>query len=190
MASISNLKSDYQKNILPKLQENLGIKNSLAVPKLEKVTINVGIGSYLQGSKDYDNVIKNISEISGQKPIVRNAKKAISNFKIRQGMPVGIKVTLRGQRMYDFVSKLVNIVFPRIRDFRGISKKSFDGRGNYTVGIKEFTVFPEINPDDIVKMHGLEITVVTSAENDEQGYALLKEIGFPFKEAKKQEKSN
>jgi large subunit ribosomal protein L5 len=183
MATKLNLIEEFQKNILPNLQKKLGIKNKMAVPRLKKVSINVGIGKYLEGSKDYSQVVKNIQEITGQKPVVTKAKKAISNFKVREGMPVGIMVTLRGRRMYDFINKLVNIVFPRVRDFRGISKKSFDGKGNYSVGLKEYTVFPEINPDDIVKMHGLEISIATTGKNNEEAYTLLKEIGFPFKEA-------
>ena len=184
MAQSTNLKQEFQKKILPELKETLGYKNPMAVPKLEKITVNVGIGTHLtSGGKDYSDVVKNISELTGQKPIVTKAKKAISNFKTREGMPVGVKTTLRGERMYDFVNKLVNIVFPRVRDFRGISRKAFDGRGNYTVGIKEHTVFPEINPDDIVKIHGLEVSISTSAKNNEEGYRLLKALGFPFKKS-------
>lgn len=178
----SGLKERFYKEIAPKLMADLGITNLNAVPKLDKVVINAGLGShYTAGSKDFSVFEDNFSAISGQKPVVRKSKKAISNFKIRQGMPNGVMVTLRGERMYEFIDKLVNIVFPRVRDFRGISKKAFDGRGNYSVGLKEHIVFPEINPDDIAKIHGLQICVNTTAKDDEHGKALLVALGFPFK---------
>lgn len=177
-----HFKEKFQKEIAPKVQETLGIKNVMAVPKITKITLNVGIGSYIKAhGKDYQAVVDNITMISGQKPIVTKAKKAISNFKLREDNPVGVTVTLRGDKMYDFLNKLVNIIFPRVRDFRGLSPKAFDGNGNYSVGFKEHTVFPEISPDDVMKLHGLEINVTTSAKTDEEGYALLKEVGFPFK---------
>lgn len=178
------LREHYYKNILPALQKELGIKNRMAVPKLEKVKINVGLGPFLAAKKDYSDILDNIAAISGQRPVVNNAKKSISNFKVREGHPVAVSVTLRGNKMYDFVSKLVNITFPRVRDFRGISGKSFDGHGNYSVGITENIVFPEINPDNVDKIHGLQITVCTTAKNNEEGYSLLKALGFPFKESK------
>jgi len=160
------------------------------VPKLKKVVVNAGLGSmYTAGNKDFTEFEENFKAVTGQKPVVKKAKKAISNFKIREGMPNGVMVTLRGDRMYDFIEKLVHIVFPRVRDFRGISPKSFDGKGNYSVGLKEHIVFPEINPDDIVKIHGLQICVNTSAENDEHGRALLTALGFPFKRAVAKSKS-
>lgn len=180
----SPLKERFNKKIAPKLMKELGIDNLNAVPKLQKVVVNAGLGSmYTAGNKDFTEFEENFKAMTGQKPVVKNAKKAISNFKIRQGMPNGVMVTLRGDRMYDFIEKLVNIVFPRVRDFRGISPKSFDGKGNYSVGLKEHIVFPEINPDDIVKIHGLQICVNTTAENDEHGRALLTELGFPFKKS-------
>ncbi|MFA5842935.1 MAG: 50S ribosomal protein L5 [Candidatus Gracilibacteria bacterium] len=176
------MKETYNK-LVPVLKKELNIKNTLALPRLMKVNINVGIGSYVQsGDKNYDTILENITRLAGQKPVVTKAKKAISNFKLRIGMPVGITVTLRGQRMYDFVSRLVNIVLPRIRDFRGITVKGFDGKGNYSIGIKEVTVFPEVNPDNITRNHGLQITISTSAKTDYQGYRLLKGLGFPFKD--------
>lgn len=178
------LKENYDKNILPELQKELGIKNKMAVPKLEKVKINIGLGQYLSAKKDYSDVLNNIALISGQKPIINKAKKSISNFKVREGYPVGASVTLRGNKMYDFVNKLVNIIFPRVRDFRGISKRSFDGQGNYSVGISENIVFPEINQDNVDKIHGFQITICTTAKSNEEGYLLLKKIGFPFKESK------
>lgn len=178
----SVLKERFEKEIAPQLMKELGIKNKHAVPRLEKVIINAGLGTlYTAGSKDFTEFEENFKAITGQKPVLKKAKKAISNFKIRAGMPNGLMVTLRGERMYDFIEKLVNIVFPRVRDFRGISKKAFDGKGNYSVGLKEHIVFPEINPDDIVKIHGLQICINTSADNDEDGRELLKALGFPFK---------
>ncbi len=175
------LKERFTSEILPELQKTLGIKNVMAMPQVSKVTLNVGIGSYLKAhGKDFDNVIENIAKIAGQKPVVTKAKKAISNFKLREDTPVGITVTIRGEKMYDFLNKLTNIVFPRVRDFRGISHKSFDGNGNFSVGFKEHTVFPEISPDDVMKIHGLEVNITTTAKNDEEGYALLKAMGFPF----------
>lgn len=178
------LKDKYLKEIAPALQKTLGIKNINAVPKITKVVINVGIGKLMAGGKDYAEVEENVKLITGQKPVVSRSKKAISNFKLRENMPVGIFVTLRGQKMYDFVSKFVNITLPRNRDFRGISAKSFDGKGNYSLAMKEHTVFPEINPDDIVKSHGLQVTIVTNAKTNEQALLLLKAMGFPFQEKK------
>jgi large subunit ribosomal protein L5 len=182
MTKAMKLKERFIKEIIPQLQKELGIKNINAVPKLKKVIVNAGLGHfYTSGTKDFSEFANNIALITGQKPIITKAKKAISNFKIRAGMPNGVMVTLRGERMYDFIEKLVNVVLPRTRDFRGISPKAFDGKGNYTVGIKEHIVFPEINPDDIVKIHGLQICINTTAKNDEEGHALLKALGFPFK---------
>lgn len=183
MAESINLKEHFNKNILPALQKELNIKNIFAVPRVKKVKINSGIGTMTGNGKDYTHVAESIALISGQKPVVSKARIAISNFKLKKGQPVGVSVTLRGKRMYDFLSKLVNVVFPRVRDFRGISGKSFDGKGNYTVAIKEHTVFPEITGEDVSKIFGLEITVVTSAENDDAGRKLLKAMGFPFQQA-------
>ena len=169
------------KDISTKVQQALHINNVHAIPHIEKVVINVGIGTYLRTSKDYSDIVENIRKISGQQPIVTQSKKSISNFKLREKTPIGVKVTIRGKRMYDFIDKLVKIILPRIRDFRGIPKKSFDANGNYTIGLREVLVFPEVNPDDISKIHGLEITIATTAKTKEEGYALLKEFGFPFK---------
>ena len=175
------MKTVYQKTVVPMLEKELGLRNRLAIPRVTKVTLNIGIGSYIRsGDKNFDPIIENLSLLTGQKPITVKARKAISNFKLREGNPVGLTVTLRGQRMYDFLSRLVNVVLPRIRDFRGISAKGFDGNGNYTMGIKEVTVFPEVNPDNINHNHGLQITIVTTAKNDKEGYALLKAMGFPL----------
>lgn len=167
--------------IAPAVKKELGLKSNLAVPRIVKVKINVGIGTLSKQVKDFSEVIENVAKITGQKPVITKAKIAISNFKLRQGVPVGITTTLRGRRAYDMVDRLVNIVLPRVRDFRGLSIKSFDGKGNYSIGFKEAIVFPEISPDSIVNVHGVQITIVTSAKNDEQGIALLKTIGFPFK---------
>lgn len=173
----------FKKEVVPALQKELGIKNPMAVPRLSKIKLNVGIGTLTKNTKDYSDVISNISMISGQKPVVTKAKIAISNFKLRQGMPTGITVTLRGKNMYEFIYRLVNIVCPRVRDFRGLNPKSFDGMGNYSIGFKEAIVFPEINPDDVMNVHGIEITIATTAKNDDEGRALLTRMGFPFKKA-------
>ncbi len=173
----------FNKDIIPALQKELGIKNRMAVPKISKIKLNVGIGTLTKRTKDYSDVVNNIAKIAGQKPVVTKAKVSISNFKLREGMPVGITVTLRGKKMYEFIYRLVNIVFPRVRDFRGLNPKSFDGQGNYSVGFKEALVFPEINPDDVLNVHGVQVTISTTAKNSEEGYALLNQIGFPFKKS-------
>ena len=176
------LKERFKTEIAKELQKTLGLKNVNAIPTLKKVTVNAGLGHfYTSGTKDFTEFTDNIKAITGQKPVITKSTKAISNFKIRIGMPNGIMVTLRGERMWDFINKLVNVVMPRIRDFRGISRKAFDGKGNYSFGIKEHLVFPEINPDDIVKIHGLQICINTTAKNNEEGLALLTALVFPFK---------
>lgn len=171
----------YREKIVPQLMQTLGVKNSHAVPQIKAVKINVGIGSHVVAGKDPEDIVKNIMVITGQKPIVPKSKKAISNFKLKLNMPSGVVATLRGKRMYDFLSKLINVALPRIRDFRGISKKSFDGRGNYSIGIKEHTIFPEIRAEDVSKIHGLQITIQTNAGNNKKALELLKAFGFPFK---------
>ncbi|MDA1061217.1 MAG: 50S ribosomal protein L5 [bacterium] len=182
MSKTINLKSRFTEEIIPKLKEILGEKNSIAIPKVTKITINSGLGPHVQGGKgDFEFIVENIAKITGQKPVITKAKKAISNFKIREENPVGVAVTLRGKRMYDFLNKLINIVFPRVRDFRGLSPKSFDGHGNYCIGFTEHIVFPEISPDDVIHLHGLQVNISTSAETDELGFELLKSLGFPFK---------
>lgn len=172
---------EIYKEQIPHLEKVLGVKNPNAVPRLKAVCINVGIGSYVAAGKDHEEIVKNVVAITGQKPMVTRSKKAISNFKLKINMPSGVVVTLRGNRMYDFLSKLVNAVFPRIRDFRGISQKSFDGRGNYSIGLKEHTVFPEIQAEDVNKVHGMQITIQTTSGNDKSALELLKALGFPFK---------
>ena len=165
---------------MPKLSKDFGIKNHMAVPRLQKITINAGVGEAINDRKLLDNIAENIAIISGQRPVITKARKAISNFKLRQGMPIGCKVTLRGIKMFEFFDRLITLALPRTRDFQGVPDKSFDGRGNYTLGITEHTIFPEIDTDKVERIHGMDITFVTSAENDEQAYALLKQLGMPF----------
>ena len=172
---------EFKSKMVPALQKELNIKNVLSVPRLEKVKINVGIGSLTKNTKDFSDVVENIAKITGQKPVVTKSKVAISNFKLRQDMPIGIVVTLRGKKMYDFIYRFVNIALPRVRDFRGLNPKAFDGNGNFSIGLKESLVFPEINPDDVLNVHGFQATIVTTAKNDEEGLALLTQLGFPFK---------
>jgi len=181
---MNSLHEKYNKEIAGKLKEKLSLANIHQVPKLVKININVGIGTYLKGSSDYKPVMENIANISGQMPVMIEAKKSVSNFKLREGQPNGIAVTLRKERMYDFMYKLVNIVFPRLRDFRGMNYNSFDGNGNYSLGITEYAMFPEIELDDVVKSHGVQVTIVTSTSSDEHAKALLEEFGFPFKKKK------
>ena len=178
------MKQHYQTNVIDKLKKDLGRDNVMSIPKLTKVNINVGIGSYLRnsGEKGYEEVVENIALLTGQKPVVTNARLAVSNFKLREGQPVGVTVTLRGQIMYDFVNRLVHIVLPRIRDFRGISVKGFDRQGNYSLGIKEVNVFPEVNPESMGRNHGLQITISSTAKNEQEGYSLLKAMGLPFRD--------
>ena len=178
----ATLKEKYGKEIVDMLKKELSQSNVHALPKLIKVNINVGIGSQVtRGEKDFSAIEKSVSEITGQKPAVRRARIAVSNFKLRKGMPVGLAVTLRGQRMYDFVERLVNVALPRVRDFRGISVKGFDGKGNFSLGLKDANIFPEIDQDSF-KSHGIQINVCTSAETDYEAYLLLKAMGFPFKD--------
>jgi len=181
-----SLKEKYQKEVVPALKIELGKENVMAVPKLEKVVINVGLSKALTDPKYFEVIEQNITRISGQKPIKTKAKKSISSFKIREGMDVGMKVTLRGARMYDFVDKLINITLARIRDFRGLSPKLIDQCGNLNIGFKEHVAFPEIRLDEIEKVHGMEVTIVTTAKNYKEGLALFKLLGFPLKEKEKE----
>ncbi|MBF2034127.1 MAG: 50S ribosomal protein L5 [Leptolyngbyaceae cyanobacterium T60_A2020_046] len=176
------LKTFYSETVVPKLMEQFGYCNVHQVPKLVKVTINRGLGEASQNAKALESSISEIALITGQRPVVTRAKKAIAGFKIRQGMPVGVMVTLRAERMYAFLNRLINLSLPRIRDFRGVSPKSFDGRGNYTLGLREQLIFPEIEYDTIDQIRGLDVTIVTTAQTDEEGRALLKELGMPFRE--------
>lgn len=175
------LKDYYYNECVPALKEEFGYTNIMQVPKLEKIVLNMGLGEAVQNPKIIDGAVNELTRIAGQKAVVTKAKKSIASFKLREGMPIGCRVTLRGDRMYDFLSKLVNIALPRVRDFRGMSPKWFDGRGNYSLGIKEQIIFPEIDYDKIDKIKGLNITIVTSAPTDHEGRALLGLMGMPFK---------
>lgn len=179
------LKDRYKKEILPKLKETFSYTNDLVTPRLEKVVINVGFGRHSKEKTYIENVQKGLLKISGQQPVLTKAKKSISAFKVREGMVIGAKVTLRGDRMYDFVDKLVNVTFPRVRDFRGLNDKAVDREGNLTIGLKEYAAFPEIKAEDIQDMYGLEISLATNAKNREEGLALFNLIGFPFKKETK-----
>ena len=175
------LKQRYQEEIAPALQKTLGNQNAMEVPHVEKIVVNIGVGEALDNAKTLDAAVADLTKITGQKPIVTKARKSIANFKLREGRAIGVKVTLRGDRMWSFLDRLINVALPRVRDFRGISPNSFDGRGNYTVGLREQLVFPEIEYDKIDKLRGLEITIVTSAETDEAGRQLLIMLGMPFR---------
>ncbi len=177
------LKQHYIDKIVPKLTEQFGYTNPHQVPKVIKVTLNRGLGEAAQNAKSLEASLNEIAIIAGQKPVVTRAKKAIAGFKIRQGMPVGIMVTLRSDRMYAFLDRLINLALPRIRDFRGVSPKSFDGRGNYTLGIREQLIFPEIEYDSIDQIRGMDVSIITTANTDEEGRALLKELGMPFRDS-------
>jgi len=180
---MSRLKTLYQENIVPKLTEQFGYKNVHEVPKVIKITVNRGLGDASQNAKALESSLTEIATIVGQKPVITRAKKAIAGFKIREGMPVGMMVTLRADKMYNFLDRLINLSLPRIRDFRGISPKSFDGHGNYSLGIKEQLIFPEIEYDNIDQIRGMDICIVTTAATDAEGRALLKEMGMPFRES-------
>ncbi len=177
---LANLKTKYQQDIVPALQKQFNYSNIMMIPRLEKIVVNVGLGEAVQNAKAVDAAVGDIGQITGQKPVVTKAKKSIATFKIRTGMPIGCKVTLRGERMWDFYDKLVNVALPRVRDFRGVSPKAFDGRGNYALGLKEQLIFPEIDYDKIDKIRGMDIIVVTTANTDEEAKALLKGLGMPF----------
>ena len=176
------LKERYREEIVPALREQFGYANIMTVPGLTKVVVNMGVGEAARDSKLIEGAVRDLSAITGQKPLVRKARKSIAQFKLREGMPIGAHVTLRGDRMWEFMDRLLSLALPRIRDFRGLSARQFDGRGNYTFGLTEQVMFHEINQDRIDRSRGMDITVVTTATNDEQGRALLKQLGFPFKE--------
>lgn len=178
----ARLYTQYKEEIIPKLEEEFKYENRMAVPKLAKIVINVGVGEAINDKKVLDTVVDNVAKITGQQPVTTKAKKSISNFKLRDGMPIGCMVTLRKRIMFEFLDRFINLALPRTRDFQGIPDKSFDGRGNYTVGIKEHTIFPEIDTDKVSKVHGMDITFVTTAETDEEAFALLKHFGMPFKQ--------
>ncbi len=176
-----NLKDKYIKEVVPGLMKDFSYKSIMQVPKIKSVVLNVGMGEAIQDVKPLEAAAKELSVISGQHAVITKAKKSIAAFKLREGMPIGCKVTLRGNRMFDFLDKFIGLALPRIRDFRGISSKAFDGRGNYAFGIKEQIIFPEINYDKVVSIHGMDIVIVTTAKTDEEGKALLKQLGMPFR---------
>jgi len=178
---LPRLKQIYRDRIHPQLKDEFQYANIMDVPKLEKIVVSIGLGEYIQNHKALEFAQNDLATIAGQKPIVVKAKKSIANFKLRQGMPIGLKVTLRGDRMYEFLDRLVSLALPRIRDFRGVSNKAFDQRGNYTIGLKEQLIFPEISYDKVDKVRGMNITFVTTAKNDQEAYALLKHFGMPFR---------
>lgn len=178
---MSDLKKIYLDEIAPKLKEELGLGNIMEVPKITKITLNMGVGEASADRKAMDGALADMTAISGQKPLVTNARKSVAGFKIREGWPIGCKVTLRGERMYEFLERLVSIAIPRIRDFRGLNPKSFDGRGNYSMGLREQIVFPEIDFDKVDKLRGMDITITTTAKSDDQARALLRAFNFPLK---------
>jgi len=177
---VPRLKDSYRKEVVPALMKEFAYRNVMEVPRLEKIVVNVGVGEALQNAKALDHAVQDISTITGQRPIVTRAKKSIAGFKLREGMAIGVKTTLRGNRMYDFLDRLCNVALPRRRDFRGVSPDSFDGRGNYTLGLREQLVWPEIDYDSIDKVRGMEISIVTTARTDEEGRHLLQLLGMPF----------
>ncbi|MBS4197875.1 50S ribosomal protein L5 [Lederbergia citri] len=177
---MNRLKEKYQKEVTPALMSKFNYKSIMEVPKIEKIVINMGVGDAVQNAKVLDNAVEELSLITGQKPVVTRAKNSIAGFRLREGMPIGAKVTLRGERMYEFFDKLVSVSLPRVRDFRGISKKAFDGRGNYTLGVREQLIFPEIDYDKVSKVRGMDIVIVTTANTDEEARELLTAFGMPF----------
>ena len=177
----ARLKERYQKEVAPAIAKEFGIENPMAIPRVQKVVLNMGMGEAIANAKILDTAVDELRSITGQKPVVTKAKKSIASFKLRQGMPIGVMVTLRGDRMYEFLDRLVSIALPRVRDFRGVSPKAFDGRGNYTIGIREQLIFPEIDFNKVDKLRGMNISIITTARNDEQARALLKGLGMPFR---------
>ncbi len=177
---MNELKRKYQEEIVPSLMSKFNYDSVMQAPKVEKIVINMGVGDAVQNAKALDSAVEELSLISGQKPMITKAKKSIAGFRLREGMPIGAKVTLRGERMYEFFQKLIAVSLPRVRDFRGISKKAFDGRGNYTLGVKEQLIFPEINYDKVDKVRGMDIVIVTTADTDEESRELLAQFGMPF----------
>lgn len=175
------LQKHYEERVSPRLMEEFDLENPYRVPRIEKVVVNVGMGEASQDPKILDTVVEELGAITGQKPVVTRARKSISNFGIREKMPVGAKVTLRRARMYEFLDRLINVALPRTRDFRGVPTRSFDGRGNYTLGVKEHVVFPEIDYDEVDEVHGMDVVIVTTTPKDDEAYALLKELGMPFR---------
>lgn len=182
---MASLKLKYEQEVVPALQKQFNYKNVMMIPRLEKIVVNVGLGEAVQNPKALDAAVGDIAAITAQRPVVTRAKKSIASFKIRAGMPIGCKVTLRGERMWDFLDKLVNVALPRVRDFRGVSPKAFDGRGNYALGLKEQLIFPEIDYDKVDKIRGMDVIIVTTAKTDEEAKALLAGLGMPFSDKDK-----
>jgi len=182
---MARLKEKYNQEIKSKLQKKLGLSNVMEVPEIKKITVNMGVGDAVHDKKTIQKAVSDLEQLSGQKALITRARKSVASFKIREGMPIGVKVTLRRERMYEFLDRLINVALPRVRDFRGLNRKSFDGNGNYSLGVKEQIIFPEIDYDKVDKLRGLDISITTSAKNDEQGLALLKEFNFPIKDAPK-----
>lgn len=180
---MARLEEQFRKDVVPALMQKFNYKNVMQVPKVEKIVVNVGLGEAIQNSKALDAAVEDIAQITGQKPVVTRAKKSIAGFKLREGMPIGVKVTLRGERMYHFIDKLFNVALPRVRDFRGVSPKAFDGRGNYTLGLKEQLIFPEIEYDKIDAVRGMDVVFVTTAQSDEEARELLAQLGMPFRQS-------
>lgn len=178
----ARLKERYQKEVAPAIAKEFGISNPMAIPRVEKVVLNMGMGEAIANAKILDTAADELRAVTGQKPVITKAKKSIASFKLRQGMPIGVMVTLRGDRMYEFLDRLVSIALPRVRDFRGVSPKAFDGRGNYTIGVREQLIFPEIDFNKVEKLRGMNISIITTARNDEQARALLKGLGMPFRQ--------
>ena len=183
----SRLASLYQENLVPALKEKYDRENVLALPRLKKIVINMGVGSAVQEKKHLEDAVEALALIAGQKPVVTLARKSIAGFRLREGVGIGCKVTLRGDRMFEFMDRLINLVLPRVRDFRGVSAKAFDGRGNYSLGLNEYQVFPELNPDKFTRVQGMNIVFVTSTDSDEEGRELLRMFGMPFKDSNKTE---
>lgn len=177
---MNRLEQKYVETVKPSLMKEFNYSSSMEAPKIVKVVINMGVGDAIDNPKNLDEAVAELTQIAGQKPVITKAKKSIANFKLREGMPIGCKVTLRGERMYEFLDKLFNISLPRVRDFRGVSNTAFDGRGNYTLGVKEQLIFPEINYDKVNKVRGMDIVIVTTAKTNDEAHALLKELGMPF----------
>ena len=186
---MARLKEQYKKDIRPGLQKTLGFNNLMQVPEIKKITLNMGVGEVLQDKKAIEKAQSDMENLSGQKALITRAKKSVASFKIREGMPIGVKVTLRKDRMYEFLDRLINIALPRVRDFRGLNQRSFDGNGNYSIGVKEQIIFPEIDYDNIDKIRGLDISITTTATNDDDALALLKAFNFPIKEKSLQEEN-
>ncbi len=180
---ILSLKERYKQGVVPAMMRDFQYANGMQVPRLKKVVVNVGLGEAISNAKALDSAAKELGQITGQRPVITRAKKSIAGFKLREGMSIGCAVTLRGARMYEFIERLLHAALPRIRDFRGVSSKAFDGKGNYTLGIREQLIFPEVNYDEVAMVHGMDVTVVTSAVTDDEGRALLKHLGFPFRKA-------